>query len=61
MGFIEFQLWCSTDRLDEVWCVECDLVEEGYRQMEAMRSVDAGHEIFQIFADPFEPQRGENA
>ena len=56
MGFIEFQLWCSTDKLlDEVWCVECDLVEEGYGQMEETGGVDAGHEIFQIFADPFEP------
>ena len=24
------QRWCSTDELEELWCVEYDLIEEGY-------------------------------
>jgi hypothetical protein len=54
-----FQLWCATDELDGLWCVEYNLIEEGYIQPPKSRGIDAGHEVLQVLADPFEPQKAE--
>ena len=55
-----FQPWCATDELDELWCVEYDLIEEGDIQLDELRGVDTGQEIVQVFADPFELKICEN-
>jgi hypothetical protein len=42
--------------LSEEWSIEIDLIEESYiRAVESM-GIDAGHEVLQIFADPFKPE-----
>jgi hypothetical protein len=51
-----FQPWCTSDELDELWCVEYDVIEKGYIQVVESRGIDASHEVVQVFADPLEPQ-----
>ena len=41
-------------------CVRCDLIEKGYTKGGELRGIDAGHEVLQVFADPFEHQLCEN-
>jgi hypothetical protein len=40
-------------------CVECQLMEEGYRQLVELGGIDPAHEIFQVFASPFQSQPRE--
>jgi hypothetical protein len=46
-----------TDESDQLWCVEYDIVEKGYRQVVKLRGIDAGHEVVQIFAGPLEQKK----
>ena len=48
-----FQPRCGTDEFDQLWCVEQDLIEEGYRQLVESRDIDVGHKVLQVFANPF--------
>jgi hypothetical protein len=48
------QRWSSTDELEELWCVEYGLIEEGYMQLVESRGIDPGQDLLQIFAVPFE-------
>ena len=54
-----FQVWCATDELHEMWCVEYDLIEEVYNQAVELGGIDVGHEVVQIFADPSENKLSE--
>ena len=56
---LRFDLRHTTDELSKVWSDEYQLMEEDYLQTVEERGVDLGHEVFQIFADPFEIQLGE--
>ena len=49
----------STDELEELWCVEYDLIEEGYMQFVEARGIDPGQDLLQIFAGPLELNFGE--
>jgi hypothetical protein len=42
------------DELGESWCIEYDLIEEGYRLGSEFRGIDVGQEVVQVFGDPFE-------
>ena len=56
------QRWSSTDELEELWCVEYDLIKEAYTQVVARSrgaSIDPGQDLFQIFAGPSESNFGE--
>ena len=55
-----FQPWYARDELGELDCVECDSIEKDYLQHAELRGIDVGHEIVQVFADPFEQQLCEN-
>jgi hypothetical protein len=48
------QPWCAADELDELRCVEYDVIEKGYMQVAESRGIDVGHEVVQVFAVPFE-------
>jgi len=48
------QRWCSTDELEELWWVECDMIEEGYIQIVGSRGIDASQDHLQIFGVPSE-------
>ena len=54
------ELWGATDELSELWRVERPLMENVYAQLVKLRGINWGHEVFQIFADPFERQQSEN-
>ena len=44
-----------------MWCVRYDLIEEGYNTKGGeLRGIDAGHDVLQVFADPFKHQLCEN-
>ena len=43
-----------TDELDELRCLEYDLIEQGYVQVVKLRGFDVVHDVFQVFTDPFE-------
>jgi hypothetical protein len=61
MGVFEcFQRWRATDKLDQLWRVEYDIIEEGYRLFIELRGINAGHQVVQVPADPFEPKICEN-
>jgi hypothetical protein len=61
MGFFEpLQPWCAADELVELWGVENDLIEKEYIQLVESRDIDVGHEVVQVFAVPFKPQKSEN-
>ena len=46
MGLFEsFKLWGATDELNELWCVESDLIEKDHIQFVDSRGIDAGHEV----------------
>src|SRR5712691_10294068 len=49
----------STDELEELWCVEYDLIEECYMQFVESGGIDPGQDLLQIFADPLESNFGE--
>jgi hypothetical protein len=53
------QHWSSTGKLEELWCVEYDLIEEGYMQCVESSGIDPGPNLLQIFAGPFESNFGE--
>ena len=53
------QRWSSIDELEELWCVEYDLIEEGYMQLVESRGIDLGQDLLQIFAGSFECKDGE--
>ena len=57
--FLRPQRWSSTDELEELWCVEYDLIEEVYVQIVESRGIDSGQDLLQIFAVPFEFNIGE--
>ena len=59
-AFGRFQLWCAINKLHQLWGVEYDIVEEGYKEKVEFGGIDAGDEILQIFADPLEPKMCEN-
>ena len=40
------------DKLDELWCVEYGLIEEGYSQSVELRIIDASYEVLPIFGNP---------
>ena len=42
-----------TEKLGELWCVEYDIIEEGYIKLAESRGVDAGHNNVQVSAEPF--------
>jgi len=46
--------WCAFDEPGEFWGVESEFIEEGNMKVDESRSIDPGHEVFQVFADPFE-------
>jgi hypothetical protein len=46
--------------LNELWCVEYDIIEEGYIQVVESRSIDACYEVVYVSIVPFEIQKGEN-
>src|SRR6266849_2903147 len=54
------ELWCTTYEPGELWSVEKELMEEGYRQGVDLWGIDLGNEVLQIFADPLEHQLGES-
>ena len=47
----------ATDASGKEWSIETDLIEESYIQAAESRGIDAGHEVLQIFAEPFKPKR----
>ena len=49
----------ATDEFGEVWSIEIDLIEESYIQAVESRGIDAGHEVLQMFVDPFKPEIGK--
>jgi hypothetical protein len=49
----------STDKLVELWCVEYDLIKEGYVQFVKSRGIDPGQDHLQIFAGSFEFESGK--
>jgi hypothetical protein len=53
------QRWSSTDELEELRCVEYDLIEEGNMYFVESRGIDPGQDLLQIFAGPFESNFGE--
>jgi hypothetical protein len=55
---VSLELWCTTDEPGELWSVEKELMEEGYRQALELWGIDLGHEVLQVFADPLECQFG---
>ena len=46
--------WRASDELDKLWCVENNIIEEGYVQQDELRGIDAGYKVVQVFADPIE-------
>jgi hypothetical protein len=46
--------------LSELWNVEYELTEKGYPYKVKQRGIDPGHEVLQVFADPFEHQTSES-
>ena len=48
------QRWSSTDELEELRCIEYDLIEEVYLQSVESRGIYPGQDLLQIFAGPFE-------
>ena len=55
-----FQHRRAGDESDQLRYVEHDIIEEGYIQFVESRGIDAGHEIVQVFAVPFEVEICEN-
>jgi hypothetical protein len=47
------QRWSSADELEELRCVEYDLIEEDYTQLVESRGIYPGQDLLQIFAGPF--------
>ena len=43
----------------KLWCVEYDLIEEGYIQFVESRGINPGQDLLQISAGPFESNFGE--
>jgi hypothetical protein len=54
------QPWCAADELAELWCIEYDVIEEGYFKVAESRGIDVGHEVVQVFAVPFEVKGCKN-
>ena len=48
--------WRAFDELGEFWSVEREFIEEGDMRVGELRRIDSGHEVFQVFAGPFEQE-----
>ena len=46
--------WFLDDELEELGCIEHELIEEGYMQFVKSRRIDPGQDLLQIFAFPLE-------
>ena len=44
--------------LEDLWCVEYDLIEEGYMHFAESRNIDLGQDLLQIFAGALEKNYG---
>jgi hypothetical protein len=56
---VSLEPWCTTDELGELWSVEGELIEEGYRQGLESWGIDLGKEVLRVLADPLECQIGD--
>jgi hypothetical protein len=57
---VSLEPWCTIDEPGELWSMEKELMEEGYRQGLELRGIDLGNEVLQVFVDPLECQLGES-
>ena len=53
------QRWLLANELEELWCVEYDLIEKRYFHIFDSRGIDPGQDLLQIFADAFESNFSE--
>ena len=51
--------WFLTDELEELWCVECELIKEDYIQFFDSGSIDPCQDLLQIVTFPLEMKFGE--
>ena len=50
----------SPHELGELWDIEYELIEKGYPDRVKQRSIDLGHEVFHVVADPSELKTSES-